>query len=700
MKPIWLSIAIVFLFSAAPADAQFSLNDAVKKIEARFEPAEARPGQTVTFKLIVELNKGWYTYATFQPDPKAQFAKNVIVLPAPGEVVFVEPVQDPPNFKTKSEPELEVKEQRIYPGGATWEMKAIVSPRATPGVKKVTLRKVEILLCVKKDDGSEFCLAAPYRGPISADLTVLDEPAVPVDPRYLSALLGNPAANSDTKPANPAPSAKDIGLRIAKSRDYAADMQAVQTMIPRVESGQVGFVAFVLAAMFWGAVTLLTPCVFPMVPITVSYFLKQGEKKQHNPLAMALVYTATIIVVLGVAALFFLSAFQKLSTNPWMNLALGLLFVVFALSLFGMYDIVLPSFLVRFTSAREGQGGYGGVVFMALSFSIVSFTCVAPFLGGFAGMAASGNFSNLQLGVGAFAFAGTFAAPFFLLAIFPSLLKKLPKSGSWMNTIKVVMGFLELAAAFKFFRTAELRWSIPPALFTYDFVLSLWVVMLVLAGLYLLNFYRLPHDEPQDHIGVMRLLCGLLSISVGLYLLPALFAGAGSEKQRPGGTLYAWVDAFLLPEPSAAETVGGGELAWSADLRSVIETARAEGEPVFVDFTGVTCTNCKLNEKSVFPRPEIKDLLKKYRLAQLYTDTIPPEYYSDPPDLAQREADAAANRDFERDRFQTLQLPLYVLLKPQPGPPGGPVKILGVYQEGKINEVKDFEEFLKRGLVK
>jgi thiol:disulfide interchange protein len=258
-----------------------------------------------------------------------------------------------------------------------------------------------------------------------------------------------------------------------------------------------------------------------------------------------------------------------------------------------------------------------------------------------------------------------------LLALFPSLLKKLPKSGSWMNTVKVVMGFLELAAALKFFRNAELRWSIPPVLFTYDFVLSMWIVLLVLAGLYLLNFYRLPHDEPQEHIGVQRLLVGFVSISIGLYLLPGLFAASNHEKQRPAGTIYAWVDAFLLPEPSSAEIVGGGELAWSADLLHAIEDSRSTGKVVLVDFTGVTCTNCKLNEKNVFPKPAVKELLGQFRLVQMYTDTIPPEFYESSPDESKRDKDARTNLDFQRKAFGTEQLPLYTLLKPEPGVKGG-----------------------------
>jgi len=432
---------------------------------------------------------------------------------------------------------------------------------------------------------------------------------------------------------------------------------------------------------------LLTPCVFPMIPITVSFFLKQGEKKLHNPLAMATVYTLTIILVLGLSAVAFLSFFRALSVNPWMNLGLGLLFIAFALSLFGMYDLSLPSFLVRFTSSKEGSSGYAGTIFMACSFTIVSFTCVAPFLGGFSGMMASGQFGSLELCLSGLVFAATFAAPFFLLSLFPSLIRKMPRSGGWMNTIKVVMGFLELAAALKFFRTAELRWQFPSTMITYDLVLSVWVVLLFSLGLYLLNLYRLPHDEPSEHIGVPRMLFGVLSLGVGVYLLPGLFSGPNEDKQRPAGTLYAWVDSFLLPEP------GKGDLTWSSDLSAAIEDARRHNQTVFVDFTGVTCTNCRLNEQNVFPLPEVRKELKKHRLVQMYTDTVPARDYQTAPKPQWQERDAAANLELQERKFGTLQLPLYVVLKPEPG--STRVKVQGVYGEGKINNKDEFVEFLR-----
>src|SRR5262249_20765412 len=322
--------------------------------------------------------------------------------------------------------------------------------------------------------------------------------------------------------------------------------------------------------------------------------LKQSEKEHHRPIAMASVYSLTIVIVLTLAAAFMLSLFRMLSIHPVMNYFIGGLFVFFALSLFGMYDIELPSGLAQFTSAREGQGGLVGTVFMALTFTIISFACVAPFLGGFSGTAAATRplWHNL---LGGLAFSVTFASPFFFLALFPALLRKLPKSGSWLNSVKVVMGFLELAAAFKFFRTAELIHSgASPSVFTFDFVLGLWIAMSVLCGLYLIGVFRLPHDTPEEHITVPRLLFSAAFLGLALYLAPALFkVNATGQPQRPSGSVYAWIDSFLLPE----SLEGASETIHTANLDYAVAQARAEyqrtGEPkrIFIDFTGVSWTN-------------------------------------------------------------------------------------------------------------
>ncbi len=702
-RTLFALTALTAAWFAGPVGAAgISFEKAVRRIEGRIEPADAKPGQTVKFILSVQLNPGYLTYPTAQKDQREKDSQTVIQLPAAGDLIFVEAVQDPEGAQEKAGPAGTL---RYYPEGATWTFPAVVSPTAAPGQRKQALKLFKALVCL-----DDRCLP-PKAVPVEATYTVLAGPAVEVDPKYkdvVAKLTGPPrvAPPSDVDPptAKSAPKSdesrepKAVSLKIKPDRNYAEDMAAVAAQLPAPTFDNVGFFVFLLTAAGWGLVTLLTPCVFPMVPITVSVFIKQSQKQGTNPLAQALIYAGTIVVVLGVAAMTLLSFFSKLATDPVMNVALGSLFVVLSLSLFGLFDLTLPSWLVNLSANREGRGGYLGTVFMAISFTMVSFTCVAPFLGGFGGMAASGNFSTFQLLCGGLAFAAAFASPFFVLALFPSLLKKLPKSGGWMNTIKVVMGFLELAAALKFFRTAELRWVSVPSLFTYDLVLSLWVVLFVVAGLYLLGLYKLPHDHDAGahHIGPFRLLTAIMLMAFGVYLAPGLFSN-GREKTRPAGTVYAWVDAFLLPEPTLGAVSGDGELMWSGDLRRSLDDARGKGGYVFVDFTGKTCSNCRLNEKNVFSQAEFKDLLAKFTRVQLYTDTVDAGFYDGAVDLARQDADAAVNAKFEKESFAAEQLPLYVILKPEAG---GKTSVAGVYAEGKINNVNEFRDFLKKPFEK
>ncbi|HXG12885.1 MAG TPA: cytochrome c biogenesis protein CcdA [Gemmataceae bacterium] len=578
-----------------PPRARFQ--EAVPRIEAAFEPSTARRGQTIQWKLTVDLAPGWHTYTALQVDDNARSQAARFKFPAPGAVVFVGELTEPP-FQTKAEPEANIKEIRyLEHSPLVWERPAVVSSTAPPGP---TVVKVGVRLVVCNESG---CLP-PQDLEFDIPLTISDEPPVPVEDRYTNALKATgpsvpvepPTKPKETESPPPAPTTKgqETDKKVAATvnaetaEQYRSMMEAIVPLLVNRRTDDGDLWAFILAGIFWGAVSLITPCVFPMIPITVSYFLKQSEKEHHRPLTMAAVYCGTIIVVLAVAAVLLLSLFRWLSINPIMNFGIGLLFVFFALSLFGWYEIELPSGLARFTSAREGQGGLVGTMFMALTFTILSFACVAPFLGGFGGTAAAGRFTLGERLLGGLAFAVTFAAPFFVLALFPSLLKKLPKSGSWLNSVKVVMGFLELAAAFKFFRLGELVLTDRPTVFTYDLVMGIWVALSLLCGLYLLGVYRLPHDSPQEHIGVPRLLFSMAFLGLGFYLLPALFSAGGGEKQRPAGVIYAWVDSFLLPEPSE----GKGELAWSGNLQAAIEQARADrrrtGIPkyVFIDFTG------------------------------------------------------------------------------------------------------------------
>ena len=468
-----------------------------------------------------------------------------------------------------------------------------------------------------------------------------------------------------------------------------------QTNTDNSKNGTEGLLAFALQGMFWGAISLVTPCVFPMIPITVSYFLKQSEKTNHRPVAMAVVYSLTIVIVLTIAAVALLSFFRLLSVHPAMNFGLGCLFVFFSLSLLGMYEIELPSGLAHFTSSKQGQGGMVGTIFMALTFTIVSFACVAPFLGGFGGTASGSNLTFLHRLLGGFAFSVTFASPFFLLALFPGMLKKLPKSGNWLNSVKVVMGFLELAAAIKFFRAGELVLFPEPLIFTYDFSMPITVIIALCCGLYLLGFLQLPHDMPSEHTSVPGVVLGCLFLAFGLYLTPALLKlKEDGSRLRPSGMIFAWVDSFLLPEEN-------DDLPFIGDLNRGLEEAKKQNKMVFIDFTGVTCTNCKINEANVFPIKDVHELLKKFVLVQLYTDRVPDKLYSPEERSAfqgsatKQRADANKNLDFQKLKFDTEQLPLYVIVKPDPS---GFVEVAR-YDEGKINDVSAFVKFLRSGLI-
>jgi thiol:disulfide interchange protein DsbD len=715
---------------AGAQPARKTFDEVLTRIEAEVEPAEARRGQTVTWRLKVTVLPGWHSYPTAQVDPEAaSYLTQIKFERAAGDAVFVGGLKEPA-FHTKPEPDLNVKELRYLEGNLVWERSAVIPPDAKPGEMTVEV-PVRIYAC----DENNFCLS-PRDIPTRAKVRVSDAPPVEVESQYraevtgalavrylapwrpvaqfagstlmqwenslasLRSLAAAPASAAGTPQAPRAFSPASPGSAPAPTpaRDWWKTLQAdladiLARLIPLAGTakGNVsGLVALMLTGALWGLITLVTPCVFPMIPITVSLFLKQGEKAHVSPVKLAAVYCGTIVLVMTVAALTLLSLFRWLSVDPLMNLALGALFVYFALSLFGLYDIRLPNFLTRYTAAHEKQGGLVGTVFMALTFSLVSFTCVAPFLGGFGALAASGQFNYFELTLGGLAFAASFAAPFFVLALFPTLLRKLPRSGDWLTRVKVVMGFLELAAALKFFRTAELRWLPVPEYFTYDLVLSIWVALAVVVGLYLLNVFRMGHDAPEESIGVARLLFGVGFMALGLYLLPAVFkAGNSGESQRPAGAVYAWVDAFLLPEP------GQADLAASGDLKGTLDEALREKKLVFVDFTGKTCTNCKYNERNIFPRGPIHRLMKQYKIVQLYTDEVPEAFYPQRVPKAQREDDADSLLKFQRDAFKIEQLPLYVLLEPQPD---GKIRVVDIYTEGKINDESAFAEFLRRGL--
>ena len=435
-----------------------------------------------------------------------------------------------------------------------------------------------------------------------------------------------------------------------------------------------GFFSFVILAFSMGLLALLTPCVFPMIPITVSFFTHQGETGEGKPITNAIIYTLGIIAtfsILGIILALTLGASgaNQLAANPWVNIFIAALFIYFALSLFGMYEIELPSALRQYSLKQEGRGGVMGTLFMAVTFTLTSFTCTVQFVGLLLVAASQGQWFWPMIGM--VVFSAAFALPFFFLALFPQYLAKMPKSGSWLNSVKVVMGFLELAAAFKFISNTDLVWGW--GFFSHNTVLAVWAVLMLLTGIYLLGKIQLPHDSPIASISVPRLMLSTAFLTFGLYLTSGLFG------QKIHGLIYSYLPPIVESESGAVRTNGASiaeEFNWYRNLDEGLVKARATGKSVFIDFTGYTCTNCRWMEANTFTKTEVKHRFGEMILVQLYTDGGP---------------NHRENQQYEIDRFGTAALPFYVILSPNDD-------IITTFP-GMTRSLDDFLDFLDKGLA-
>ena len=435
-----------------------------------------------------------------------------------------------------------------------------------------------------------------------------------------------------------------------------------------------GFFSFVILAFSMGLLALLTPCVFPMIPITVSFFTHQGETGEGKPITNAIIYTLGIIATFSILGFILAltlgaSGANQLAANPWVNIFIAALFIYFALSLFGMYEIELPSGLRQYSLKQEGRGGVMGTLFMAVTFTLTSFTCTVQFVGLLLVAASQGQWFWPMIGM--VVFSAAFALPFFFLALFPQYLAKMPKSGSWLNSVKVVMGFLELAAAFKFISNTDLVWGW--GFFSHNTVLAVWAVLMLLTGIYLLGKIQLPHDSPLASISVPRLMLSTAFLTFGLYLTSGLFG------QKIHGLIYSYLPPIVESESGAVRTNGASmaaEFNWYRNLDEGLSEARATGKSVFIDFTGYTCTNCRWMEANTFTKTEVKNRFGEMILVQLYTDGGP---------------NHRENQQYEIDRFGTAALPFYVILSPNDD-------IITTFP-GMTRSLDDFLDFLDKGLA-
>lgn len=473
-----------------------------------------------------------------------------------------------------------------------------------------------------------------------------------------------------------------------------------------------GLWALILEAVLWGFAMLLTPCVFPMVPMTISFFLKgsksvaQGRfKASMYGLFIVLLYTVPICLIIGLTWLLggdsiTADIFNWLATHWLPNLIFFAVFMVFAASFFGAFEITLPSKWTNGADRNSDKGGLLGVFFLALTLVLVSFSCTGPIVGTVLIKSTQGEFWAPMVTMLAFSVA--FALPFTIFALFPSLLKKLPKSGGWLNSVKVVLGFIEIALGFKFLSTADqtYHWH----LLDREVYLAIWIVCFTLLGLYLLGKIRFRNDDPVEYLSVKRLALAIAVFSFVVYLIPGMW---GAPLKALSGYLPPIeTQDFVIGAGSAVKTAPEAEL---SDLETMelphgltgyktiedaLAVAKAEGRKVFVDITGHGCVNCREMEARVWSDPKVLEILRnEYVLVALYTDDktkLPESEWVEGEGGKLLKDVGRVNSHIARTRFGVNAQPNYALLD-EDGRLAVPVR-------GYDLDVDAFVAFLKSGL--
>jgi thiol:disulfide interchange protein len=749
--------------AAAPAkkDSAAAIKPKSAVLSTSVDPAEAKPGETVTFKVTAKLDPGFHIY---------KYSKEQ----GPGPINTTFDFFDPAGLKidgdwTASSEPLKKKDPNFadldtvefYEDEITWSIKLKVPADAVPGDKALRCQ-ARYMVCDDKTcsipgrwtlpDATVKIVAGGAPAPKSAAPTpntsnpapkspsgaaasqtsdaknVIDAPAkaapaspVAAAPRPSDSATGlNGATPAAGIPADPAKSPAPVKSGSDKAASEPPGAAGVQSEI--AETAQAGLLPFLFASALGGLFALVMPCVWPMVPITVNFFVKQGQGKEGRGKAttLAFIYCLSIIGVFTAVGVLFsvffsASSLQTLANNPWLNLFVAALFVTFGLSLLGLFEIRLPSFLLNASSQQESRGGLIGVVFMALTLTITSFTCTFPVVGGLLVMAAGGDYLYPIIGLATF--ATVLAFPFLLLALSPGLISRMPRSGDWMNAIKVVGGLVEIGAALKFLNTAELARVVPEdAWFDAHVVLTCWIALSLICGLYLLGVFKTEHDHGDVKVGSIRIVSAALFLGLAIYMTPALFGRppqsmvwdrliigllppdatefrapeqlAGNGGDSTGSSVLRNVNATSTePAQAEREEKRAHGVLWGMSLEQAQELAKTEKKPILIDFTGENCSNCRLMENQVLPRPEVVALLKKFVTVELYTDFVPIRSLN--PD--QREELATQNQTRLLKLAKEATNPIYVVLSPDG-------QVLG--RLGGYNAPNVFVDFLTRTLDK
>ena len=488
-------------------------------------------------------------------------------------------------------------------------------------------------------------------------------------------------------PATTTDASTGIQPAVASGELWKPVISELQALGEEHTQGDMSWIYIFVTGFLGGLLALFTPCVWPIIPMTVSFFLKRSKDKKKG-IRDAWTYGASIVVIyvalgLAITLIFGASALNALSTNAIFNILFFLMLVVFAASFFGAFEITLPSKWSNAVDIKaESTTGLLSIFLMAFTLSLVSFSCTGPIIG-FLLVQVSTTGSIVAPAIGMLGFAIALALPFTLFALFPSWLKSMPKSGGWMNVIKVTLGFLELAFALKFLSVADLAYGW--RLLDRETFLALWIVIFALLGFYLLGKIKFPHDDDDNKVGVTRFFMALVSLAFAVYMVPGLW----------GAPLKA-VSAFAPPMQTQDFNLYKNEVhAKFDDYDLGMEYARLNGKPVMLDFTGYGCVNCRKMEAAVWTDPKVSDLINNdYVLITLYVDNKTP--LTEPVKIVENGTERTLRTVgdkwsyLQRVKFGANAQPFYVLLDNQ----GKPLNKSYAYDE----DIPKYIEFLQTGL--
>lgn len=673
MKKFFLTVLVLL----AAVSINVSAQTPKIRLEAMPEKLEVKANETFLVKVNVNVPKPWYTYSTKEqigPDGIGPTMTEFSVIPKEAAVINGRIKSSSPKTKYDSGFEMNIE----YHTGFFHFFIPLKAKKNLNFAKD----KIEIAIYMQLCDTARCLPPEDYTTRIlnklypeaEAALKEAEAENVNIDSNAVSAVIDT---NSEAASVD----------NVSDNTELAGAKTESQKEIE--EKRKEGVFAFLWFAMGAGALALLTPCVFPMIPITVSFFTKRAEKTGSSSVKDAFVYAIGIMLTftglgLLLATIFGATGIRDFASNGWVNLFIAIIFIVFALNLFGAFELQLPTGLINKLNKKSNSGkGVVSVLLMALTFSITSFTCTVPFVGSALIAASGGEWFYPILGM--IGFSAIFALPFFLLALFPSFMKKLPKAGGWMNNVKVVMGFLEIAAAIKFLSNADLVWNwgmLPKELF-----LAIWIIVCILIVLYILGLFKFNNDSKVESVSASRAIWAIFFGAVGFYLLTGLFGKTLGELDAflPPAEYRELMNAANLSDNTVSTPVNTSNdvssdvdvnVGWLKDYNEGLKVGKETGTPVFIDFTGFTCTNCRWMEQNMFKRTEIINRMKGFVKVKLYTDRKEEPYIS--------------NKKLQESLYGSIELPLYVIVSPD-----------GEHVGTKTftRDMQEFVDFLDKGLA-